>query len=161
MTDDVIDSGLRDRRGRLVTLTAITDDNWRAVADVAPRDDQRDFVPPSAARYLLLSAREQVWNSLGVCADDEVVGHVMWGYDPDDGAHWIGGVMVDAQHQGEGLGRAAMALLMGWLAARPDCVRVRLSYQQTNAAARNLYAALGFTELDLVDGDELVAEFVP
>lgn len=157
----MIDSGVRDRRGRLVTLAAITDDNWRAVADVVPRDDQRDFVSPSAARYLLLSAREGVWNSLGVCADDEVVGHVMWGQDPDDDAHWIGGMMIDAQHQGEGLGRAAMAVLLGWLTARPDCDRVRLSYQPTSAAARNLYAAMGFTELDLVDGDEVVAEFVP
>ncbi|GAA0368726.1 hypothetical protein GCM10009541_08980 [Micromonospora gifhornensis] len=56
----------------------VDDDNWRAVADVVPRDDQRDFIAPSAARYLLLSLREGVWHSLAVCADEEVVGHVMW-----------------------------------------------------------------------------------
>ncbi|MGN9809652.1 hypothetical protein ACTMSW_09865 [Micromonospora sp. BQ11] len=31
----MIDSGLRDRAGRRVTLRPV-DDNWRAVADVAP-----------------------------------------------------------------------------------------------------------------------------
>jgi len=160
VTDDLIDSGVRDARGRLVTLTAITDDNWRAVADVVPRDDQRDFVAPSAARYLLLSSREGEWNSLGIRADDVVVGHVMWGYDPDDEAHWVGGLVVDAPRQGEGLGRAAMAVLLKWLTAKPDCVRVRLSYQPENVAARKLYAALGFAELDVVEGDEVVAELV-
>lgn len=161
MTDDLIDSGVRDDRGRLVTLTAITDDNWRAVADVVPRDDQRDFVAPSAARYLLLSSREGAWHSLGIRADEDVVGHVMWGYDPDDGAHWVGGLVVDAPRQGEGIGRAAMTVLLRWLTARPGCVRVRLSYQPENVAARKLYAALGFTELDAVEGDEVVAELVP
>ncbi|SDG65558.1 diamine N-acetyltransferase [Lentzea fradiae] len=160
MTDDLIDSGVRDGRGRLVTLTAITDDNWRAVADVVPRDDQREFVPPSAARYLLLSSREGVWHSLGICADEAVVGHVMWGFDPDDGAHWVGGLLVDAARQGEGVGRAALTVLLAWLEAKPDFVRARLSYRPENAAARKLYASLGFVELDLVEDDEVVAELV-
>ena len=161
MTDDLIDSGARDGRGRLVTLTAITDDNWRAVADVVPRDDQRDFVAPSAARYLLLSLREGEWHSLGIRADEDVVGHVMWAYDPEDGAHWIGGLVVDAARQGEGLGRAAMTVLLRWLTAKPGFVRARLSYQPENVAARKLYASLGFVELDLVEDDEVVAELVP
>ncbi|WFE39000.1 hypothetical protein [Micromonospora sp. WMMD998] len=37
----MIDSGERDRLGRRVTLRPVSDDNWRPVADVAPRDDQR------------------------------------------------------------------------------------------------------------------------
>ncbi|MEV4810435.1 hypothetical protein [Micromonospora avicenniae] len=40
----MIDAGHRDRDGRAVTLRPVDDGNWRAVADVAPRDDQRDWV---------------------------------------------------------------------------------------------------------------------
>ncbi len=48
--------------------------------------------------------REGVWNSLGVYADDVVVGRIMWGRD-DDGSHWLGGMVIDRAEQGRGLGR--------------------------------------------------------
>lgn len=155
---DVLDYAIVDDKGRRVTLTDITDDNWRAVADVVPRDGQRDFVPPSAARFLLLSTRERVWKSLAVCADDRVVGHVMWGWDNDDQRYWIGGLMVDAAEQGYGIARAAMRVLLRSLLERPDSAAIRLSYHPSNTAARRLYASLGFTELGLYEGDEIIAE---
>lgn len=133
------------------------DENWRAVADIAPLDDQRRYVPPSAARFLLLSMREGVWNSLAVYADDTVVGHVMWGRD-DDGSHWLGGMLIDAPEQGKGLGRAAARTLMGWLADREDCRTLRLSYHPDNTAAGHLYTSLGFLPTPVVEGDEIVAE---
>lgn len=64
----MISLGLLDGTGRHVALHDVDDENWRAVADVAPLDDQRRYVPALAARYLLLSLREGVWNSLAVCA---------------------------------------------------------------------------------------------
>ncbi|WP_374323310.1 hypothetical protein [Streptomyces sp. AP-93] len=33
-----------DRRGRRITLRPVDAENWRAVADIAPHDDQREFV---------------------------------------------------------------------------------------------------------------------
>lgn len=154
----VIDEGVVDGAGRQVTLVDVTDANWRDIADVVPRDEQRGFVPPSAARYLLLSAREGVWHSLGVGADDDIVGHVMWGWDDDDQLHWIGGVLIDAAHQGRGLGRAAMVTLIRWLFAQPAVTAVRLSYQPENVAARAMYLDLGFVESDVPVDDEIMAE---
>ncbi|NEE05057.1 GNAT family N-acetyltransferase, partial [Streptomyces sp. SID7499] len=40
----MIDHGHTDSTGRPVTLHEVDADNWRAVADSAPRDDQRDWV---------------------------------------------------------------------------------------------------------------------
>jgi diamine N-acetyltransferase len=57
----VISYGLSDRLGRFISLRAVDEENWRAIAAVAPRDDQRDFVAPAAAFYLLLSTRENDW----------------------------------------------------------------------------------------------------
>ncbi|MDG9675054.1 GNAT family N-acetyltransferase [Micromonospora sp. DH14] len=156
----MIDDAHLDRLGRRVTLRPVDDDNWRAVADVAPRDDQRRFVAALGARYLLLSMRSDVWNSLAVYADEAVVGHVMWGVD-DDGSHWIGGMLIDAAEQGRGVGRATVQTLAPWLAAQDGNPAVRLSYHPDNTQAAALYASLGFHPTGDTDDDELIAELRP
>ncbi|MGD9482167.1 GNAT family N-acetyltransferase [Streptomyces sp. TRM70308] len=154
---DCVDYGITDRRGRPVTLHPVTDDNWRAVADVAPRDDQRAFVAALGARYLLLSLREDVWHSLAVCAGGRVVGHVMWAFDPEGGAHWLGGMIVDADHQGHGIGRAAVRTLVRWLATHEECREIRLSYHPANTSAARLYETCGFLPTGQQEDEELIA----
>lgn len=156
----MIDYGFTDKAGRRVTLREVDGENWRAVADVAPLDDQRSYVAATAARYLLLSMREDDWNSLAVCADAAVVGHVMWGRD-DDGSHWIGGMLIDAAEQGKGVGRALLRTMTGWLGAQEGCWAIRLSWHPDNVVAGRLYESLGFVPTGVVDGDELVAELAP
>ena len=155
METAAIDHGFTDRHDRPVTLRPVGPDNWREVADVAPRDDQRDFVPALAARYLLLSTLEEEWNSLGVYAADEIAGHIMWGLDDD--AVWIGGMLIDAAQQSAGIGRAAMLTLIRHLTDRGDRAAIRLSYQEHNPAGK-LYADLGFAPTGELDGGELIAE---
>jgi diamine N-acetyltransferase len=152
----VIDYGLADRNGRRITLRDVNSDNWRDVADVAPHDDQRQFVPALAARYLLLSTLEPGWNSLAIYADENVVGHAMWAMD-DDGAHWIGGALIDATHQRAGIGRAAMQTLIRWLADQPDCYVIRLSYHPDNTTAARFYESLVFRPTGDREGEEIVA----
>ncbi|SCL51173.1 diamine N-acetyltransferase [Micromonospora citrea] len=156
----MIDSGLLDRAGRRITLRPVDDDNWRAVADVAPRDDQREWVAALAARYLLLTERSDVWTSLAVYADETVAGHVMWGVD-DDGSRWIGGMVIDAPQQDRGVGRAVVRTLAGWLADQDGGHPVRLSYHPDNASAARLYASLGFVPTGVMEDDEVVAELRP
>ncbi|MGI5522798.1 GNAT family N-acetyltransferase [Micromonospora sp. CA-259024] len=156
----MIDGGHLDRVGRRVTLRPVDDDNWRAVADVAPRDDQRRFVAALGARYLLLSTRSEVWTSLAVYAGEAVVGHVMWGVD-DDGSHWIGGMLIDAAEQNRGVGRATVGTLAAWLSTRDGNPPVRLSYHPDNTQAATLYQSLGFHPTGAMDDDELIAEKTP
>ena len=151
-----MDHQLADRAGRRIALCAVDDDNWRAVADIAPRDEQRTFVAALAARYLLLSMKGGTWTSLGVLADDTVVGHVMWAYDEEDGTHWIGGVVVDADEQGKGVGRQSMIALIRLLSDRPDCREIRLSHHPANTGAAKLYTALGFEPTGDFEDDEIV-----
>ncbi|WP_435866989.1 GNAT family N-acetyltransferase [Streptomyces zaomyceticus] len=160
MTDglpDVPTDVLTDSRDRRVVLEEITDANWRDVADVAPADDQRRFVAALGARYLLLSLRGGLWNSLAVRAGNEVVGHIMWAYDEEDGTHWIGGMIVDAAEQGRGVGRAALRALTRRLAALPACREIRLSYHPENIPAARLYADLGFAPTGDFEDEEVVA----
>jgi diamine N-acetyltransferase len=147
---------IHDRSGRAVTLAEITDDNWRAVADVAPHDDQRRFVAALGARYLLLSMRGDLWHSLAVLAGDTVAGHVMWAYDAEDGSHWIGGMLIDAPQQGKGVGRAALAAIIDHLSGMPGAREIRLSYHPENKAAAALYETAGFRPTGDVEDEEIV-----
>jgi diamine N-acetyltransferase len=138
-------------------LLDVGPDNWREVADLAPRDDQRDFVAPLAARYLLLGVHGDTWDNLGAWVGDEPVAHVMWGID-DDGSRWIGGLLVDAAHQGKGYGRQTVRLLVDRLREDPECGPVRLSHHPDNAASRALFSSLGFQPTGRVEHDEVVLE---
>jgi diamine N-acetyltransferase len=143
-----------DRAGRVVGLAEVGEDNWRAVADVAPRDDQRRFVAALGARYLLLSTREEVWHSLAIVVGESVAGHVMWARDDD--AYWIGGMIVDAGEQGNGVGRAAVEAVVERLAAMPDARQIRLSCHPENVGAERLYRSLGFSPTGEFEDDEIV-----
>ncbi|MFC8896415.1 GNAT family N-acetyltransferase [Streptomyces cinereoruber] len=145
-----------DRQGRAVVLEEITEGNWRDVADVAPADEQRRYVAALAARYLLLSVRGEVWTSLGVRAGDDIVGHVMWAYDDEEGTHWIGGMVVSAAEQGKGVGRATMGAVIERLSDLPECRQIRLSYHPDNTSAGSLYTSFGFRPTGDLEDEEIV-----
>ena len=149
-----IEAGFRDRRGRLISVRAIGDD-WLQVADVAPRDDQRRFVPALAARYLLQSGRGGAWTSLAVYADDQVVGHVMWAVDEAD-RPCLGGIVIAAAEQGEGVGRALIETMLAWFASRSGPPVVQLAVQPANQVGEHLYRSVGFTPTGEVEDGEIV-----
>ena len=135
-------------------LRDVSADNWRAVVRVEPREDQKRFVA-SVAYYLC--HYEEDWRPLALYEGGEVVGFAMWGFDTEEGAHWIGGLVVDAEQQGKSYGRAAMEALLDHLAGQPGYRQAALSCEPENTVARSLYASLGFVETgERVDG-ELVA----
>ncbi len=68
--------------------------------------------------------------------------------------HWI---LVAAEHQGRGYGRAAMQLLIERMRAIPDCCQIFISYEPENEVARGLYASLGFVVTGEFVGEEEVA----
>jgi diamine N-acetyltransferase len=138
-----------------VSLVEVDADNWRSVAALRVLPDQQRFVA-EATYYLCLSHYGGEWEPLAVVADDRIVGHVMWGVDPADGSHWIGGMMIDAQAQGRGYGAATITrLLQGFAAAGAS--QAALSYEPDNRRAADLYRRLGFVETGEWEGSEVVA----
>lgn len=139
-----------------VTLHPVDAATWREVAAVEPRPDQQQWVAP-VTRYLCLCLYDRVWRPLAVRSGGEVVGFVMWAHDEAEGSHWLGGLVVDAAHQGRGLGRAAVRALLEHLASLDGYGEAALSYAPDNAAARTLYRSLGFVETGEEDDGEVVA----
>lgn len=139
-----------------VTLAPVDATTWRDVAALTVAPDQERFVA-APTHYLCLCAYGDVWHPLAVRRAGEVVGFLMWGIDDEDGSCWLGGVLVDARHQGRGLGRASVAAALELLADRGAAAGFALSYQPENARARALYGSLGFVETGEVSDDEVVA----
>jgi diamine N-acetyltransferase len=137
-------------------LREVTADNWRAVVRIEPRGDQRRFVA-NVSYYLNLCHYGGVWQPVAIYQDDEPIGFAMWGYDAEDDSYWIGGLVIDAMHQGKGLGRMAMEALLDHLARQPGYREAALSYEPENTVARQLYASMGFVETVERADDEVVA----
>jgi diamine N-acetyltransferase len=137
-------------------LRDVNAENWRDVIRIEPREDQSRFVA-SVAYYLNLCHYGEVWRPLALYSEGQPVGFAMWGFDTEEQSYWIGGLVIDAKHQGKGYGRAAMEALLDHLAAQPGYREVALSCDPENTIARRLYASLGFVETGERVDDELVA----
>jgi diamine N-acetyltransferase len=137
-------------------LEPIDASNWRAVADLEVHPSQRRFVA-EPSRYLALCAYGGTWTPWAVRLGDDVIGMLMWAIDPEDGACWLGGVLIDRRWQRRGLGRRAVAAALRRLAAAGTGVGFALSYDPDNEAARRTYRALGFVETGEREGTEVVA----
>ena len=93
-----------------VTLTRVGAGNWRAVADLDVRDEQRAFVAP-VTRYLAMCVYDGgSWQPLAVESGGAVVGFAMEAVDPADDSYWIGGLVIDAASQGRAGGYASMSV---------------------------------------------------
>ena len=138
-----------------VRLEPVTAGTWRAVAAV---DAGSPHVAPPTY-YLCLCHYGGVWQPLAVRAGEDVVGFVMWGFDADDGCHWIGGLSIDRSRQRQGLGRAAVLAAVELLRGQ-GATGIALSYAPDNTAAARLDDELGVGEDGEADG-EVVARRAP
>lgn len=138
---------------RLVTLRPVDKDNWREVASLEVTPEQSVFVA-SPSYYLALCCYD-IWNPLAIYADDRTVGFMMWAI--DDRSCWLGGILLDYRHQGQGYGKKAVGEAVAMLGEETGSKSFALSYQPNNVVARRLYGSLNFIETGEREGDEIVA----
>lgn len=138
-----------------VTLRPVDAANWRECAEVHHSEGQERFVAP-VTYYLALCAYSDVWDPLAVEHGGRIVGFCMWGINPADDSGWIGGLVIDRDHQGRGLGRASVRAAIEFLRDK-GCESFALSYSEDNEVARGLYGSLGFIETGEREDDEIVA----
>ncbi len=143
-----------------VCLRPVTMDNYRACVRLRVEEDQATFVAPNmeslAQAYVnpRLTPRAiykgDVFGRL-VTADDPMVGFVM--YQQWDEIGFIMRLMVDAAHQRQGYGRAAMLTVLRLLKGNPQIERIATSVIPSNDAARELYLSLGFEPFEERGGE--------
>jgi diamine N-acetyltransferase len=138
-----------------VSLRGITPQNYEPIISMNVREDQKNFVAPnvhSLAEAYVFPLR----SPLAIYADETPVGFLMYTYWEERQEHWIFRLMIAADYQRKGYGRAAMILLLERMRAIPGCKKIFISYEPENDGARKLYASLGFHQTgDMVGGEEV------
>lgn len=141
-----------------ITLRQITAENWQKASQLKVSEDQQNFV----ASNLYSLAQVQFlpdFKAMGVYAEEEMVGFVMYGIDPDDGNYWIYRLMIDEKSQGKGYGRAALDEVLNDIkninsTAIPYVV---LGFEPTNHVAKKMYKDAGFVETEMASWGEQLA----
>jgi crotonobetainyl-CoA:carnitine CoA-transferase CaiB-like acyl-CoA transferase len=95
--------------------------------------------------------------------DRRLAGFLLYDRQSNDnpGEYGIYRFMVDHAQQGKGIGRAAMALLLDELKAKPDVRLITICYKPDNLAASRFYQSFGFEETGLDEIGEMIAVIRP
>jgi diamine N-acetyltransferase len=139
-----------------VTLREIDRDNFKQCVRLEVREDQKTFVATNVFS-IAQSKVEPSFTPQAVYDGEEMVGFVMYGYDADEGCHYVARLMIDKNHQGKGYGRAAMVEAVRRMRAEPGCREIALSVEPENVGAQRLYESLGFRKTgEVVEGEEVM-----
>jgi diamine N-acetyltransferase len=142
-----------------VTLEPVTIDNFEALMDMELPPEQAANLASNA--YSIAQAHYYPdWQPRAIYCDGVPAGFVLYDVKGDDepGHYAIYRLMVDHARQHQGIGRAAMALLLADIRACPDARRITICYKPGNSTAQRFYASLGFTETGIDARAEMVAE---
>jgi diamine N-acetyltransferase len=144
-----------------VSLREITAETVIAVTRLAVADSQKGFVAPNAVSLAQALFAPEAWYR-AIYLDDTPVGFVML----SDGSqaaepteHPEIGVwrfMIDARHQGQGIGAAALRQVIEQVRARARFATLELSYVPGPGCPEPFYLGLGFRHTGRVEGNEVV-----
>jgi diamine N-acetyltransferase len=135
-----------------VELRPLDRGNLAAMLALKLRAGQERFVASPAksigASYVREAGDNYRYTPMVICAGPRVVGYITVVCDAaTDDDYWIDDIMIDADHQGCGYGRAAaIEAVRGILAAQPRCRAIKLTCFRTNTVAQGLYRSIGFRE---------------
>lgn len=140
-----------------ITLQKIDETNFLDAFHLKLRDGQKRFVSHPIRSLAQAYVYYRQCTPFGIYCGDRMVGYVMVIYDYDLAEYNIWHMMIDADHQGKGYGKAALVKCLDYIAKKPfgDSQRVVLTCNLENAPALALYKGLGFSETGNSDEEEI------
>ncbi len=144
-----------------VTLREITAETVRSVIRLSVADSQKGFVAPNAVSLAQALFAPDAWYR-AIYLGDEVVGFVMLEDQslrfpmPDKPKVTVWRFMIDANHQGQGIGRAALLRVIEHVRAKHLFDTLELSYVPGPGCPEPFYLGLGFLHTGRVDENEIV-----
>lgn len=145
-----------------VALTPITEDNLGEVYDLKVADGQDEFVASNPWSLAQAYAEYAIAWLRAVTVDDDIVGLLMLEIDPDEKngrPFWLWRLMIAADHQRKGYGRAALALALDEVRSRGG-TEVYTSWVEGEGGPGPFYLGLGFEPTGETDDEETVARLV-
>lgn len=139
----------------MITLREITMENFRECIGLSVAESQMGFVATNV--YSLAEAfADGVSQPRAIYADEQMVGFVMFDFEPHQDRGYISRLMVAEAHQGRGYGREAMRLVIGEFKQNPACKEIQTSVVPENVVADTLYRSLGFEPTGEMDEGEAI-----
>lgn len=146
-----------------VTLREITAETVLAVIGLKVADQQNRFVAPNAVSLAQALFAPQAWYR-AIHLGEQPVGFVMLSDDslirpvPEDPQVAVWRFMVDEKHQRQGVGTAAMQLVIAHVRSKGIFDQLALSYVPGEDGPEKLYLSLGFRPTGELDDGEVVME---
>jgi len=146
-----------------VTLREIDADTVRAITKLAVKPEQQCFVAPNAVSLAQALFSKEAWYR-AIYVDETPAGFVML-YDetlreipPANPQVGLWRFMVDAAFQGQGVGRAALALVIDHVRAKQRFRNLECSYVPGDGCPERFYLSMGFRHTGRKEGEEVVLE---
>ncbi|WP_078548264.1 GNAT family N-acetyltransferase [Litchfieldia alkalitelluris] len=143
-----------------ISLAAITKDNWEEAIELKVKEDQRSFM---ASNLYSIAESKFLDNfyTFGIYLEKQMVGFCMFGIDPDDGNYWVYRLMIDENHQGNGLGTQSVRLIIEHIRKHHsnNIPLIMIGYHPNNIGAKFTYKKAGFTETEIAPWGEQLAQF--
>jgi diamine N-acetyltransferase len=126
-------------------------------------DSQIGFVAPNAVSLAQALFSQEAWYR-AIYRSEELVGFVMLEDEslrsppPDKPAVGVWRFMIDQRFQGQGIGRAALLLVIEHVRSKGVFEKLQLSYVPGPGSPEPFYLGLGFQHTGKLDGSEVVLE---
>jgi diamine N-acetyltransferase len=146
-----------------VGLREITAQTVRSVLKLSVAESQKGFVADNAVSLAQALFAPEAWYR-AIYVGDEPVGFVMLSDDslktppPERPAIGVWRLMIDGQHQGRGIGAAAMRLVIEHVRRKGLFETLELSYVPGPGCPEPFYLGLGFRHTGRIDEGEVVLE---
>ena len=140
-----------------LTLKRVNRENLGDALAMRVAKEQSKFVAPTVVSMAQAAVIPEFLPHIAYDGDTPV-GFVLWVLrDEDDGECWIPRLLVPAEQQGKGYGRAILREAIAAIRRdRPDAARVYLSFEPENTVAQRLYESLDFVPDGRVEDGETV-----
>ena len=140
----------------MVSLKKIDETNFIQCFGLKLKQGQERFVSTPVRSLAQAYVYYNQCTPFGVYAVDKMVGYVMVIDDYDEETYNGWHLMIDAQEQGKGYGRAAMQSALEYIKTKPFGASdvVLITCGRENTAAYSMYKAMGFKETGRSDEEE-------
>lgn len=129
-----------------VKLEEVNAENWYSCCQLEVAESQRHHLEANSVS-IAQSKFEPSLKPFAIQVDGQVVGFLMFNTMPEElGGYWVYRIMVDKNHQNQGIGKRATQLMIEEMKKLPDCKRIVVGYHPENQEAHRLYAQLGFVD---------------
>ena len=130
-------------------------ENFRECIKLSVAEAQKGFV--ASNMYSLAEAQtDGVSQPRAIYAGEQMVGFIMYDFEPKKDRGYISRLMVAEEHQRTGYGREAMRQVIEEFKRNPACKEIQTAVVPENVAADTLYRSLGFEPTGEMDEGEAI-----